>query len=166
MLKNIKIVCCFFVINCNNEFLTKTKLNKLFYYLDFICFRDNEKNVTGDNYIKMQYGPVPSEIEKVKKELEKENLIEIKRDNKLNQDGSEYFKETYKSKVKTINESLFSEYEKKLLECIKNEFTDYDINKIVLTTHLEAPWVYTKDNEIIDYKLSYDIEFFENELKN
>jgi len=41
----------YFIENCNNKFLGKTKLNKLFYYLDFIYYRDHKVSVTLDIYI-------------------------------------------------------------------------------------------------------------------
>lgn len=54
---------------------------------------------------------------------------------------------------------VFNKKEQKLLENIKNTFTEYDTKQIVLQTHLEKPWGFTEEGQEIDYKLSNDIDF-------
>ena len=55
---------------------------------------------------------------------------------------------------------VFNKKEQQLLENIKNTFTEYDTNQIVLQSHLEALWSFTEEGQEIDYKLSNDIDFF------
>jgi|SRR3989344_780791 len=144
----------YFFKYCNNKYLGFTKLNKLFYYLDFINYRDREKPVTGDFYIHNHYGPTPSELNSILSEMVEDGEIEIKKDP---------FEDSYVASFafkKEPNENVFSDEEKKLLSSICKEFLDWSTDKIVEQTHLESPWFYSKPFERVDYKYSSDIEFF------
>ncbi len=142
----------YFIKKCNNSFLGATKLNKLVYYLDFLSYRDRKKSVTNDVYCSKQYGPVPKSIDFIKKYLEKQNSIEIKKKKE---------REEYISK-KDSDLGVFDDYEKRLLMKICNEFLDYDTNKIVAQTHLEGPWFYSKNGSEITYDYASSIEVLEN----
>ena len=48
----------YFIAHCGNEKLGITKLNKLFYYLDFISYRDRKESVTGEIYKHLPMGPI------------------------------------------------------------------------------------------------------------
>ena len=52
----------YFISQCNNEKLGITKLNKLFYYLDFISYRDRGDSITGEKYIRLPMGPYASKL--------------------------------------------------------------------------------------------------------
>src|SRR3989344_1196674 len=65
----------YFIKYCNNQYLHKTKLNKLMYYFDFISYRDNKKSATGDQYVHQEYGPVPSKIDDVIISLKSDGVI-------------------------------------------------------------------------------------------
>ena len=39
------------------------KLNKLFYYLDFISYRDRRTTVTGETYVHLSKGPLATSLE-------------------------------------------------------------------------------------------------------
>jgi len=141
----------YFIENCNNKFLGKTKLNKLFYYLDFIYYRDHKVSVTRDIYICEQFGPVPKMIDLIKSESIKLNLIKTEIiDDKI-------CKEKYHL-LKNPNLNCFNSAEKILLNKICNHFKSYSTDKIVDQTHFEAPWFYSKLYEQIDYNYANDID--------
>lgn len=152
----------YFVKECNNIFLGKTKLNKLLYYLDFISYRDRQKSVTGDVYICQMYGPVPKKLYLIKKKMDGKDFL-IKQENmKIENDGTETFREFYETiPNKTFNLNIFDKYEQALLESIVREFKEYPTPKIVTQTHFEAPWFFAKKNDVVDYNYASDIEFFE-----
>jgi len=60
----------FFISHCGNEKLGITKLNKLFYYLDFISYRDREESITGETYVHLPMGPVASQLKESEVVLE------------------------------------------------------------------------------------------------
>lgn len=143
----------FFVENCNNAYLGKTKLNKLFYYLDFIYYRDNKKSVTGDVYTCLNYGPVPQDIDEIISMAKKEGWITVR----------EVCLDTRKVEFKSNKNydlGVFNKKEIELLNNICNEFKNVKTSEIVDQTHLEAPWFYAEMYDEIDYNYSNDIELF------
>ena len=144
----------YFLENCNNKFLGKTKLNKLFYYLDFVYYKNNKKSVTGDIYFCEQFGPVPSCLDSIKNDAIKQKLIRVEIINI----------QTKKEKYHLLEKpdlSCFNCKELELLQKICEKFKSYNTNKIVDQTHFEAPWFYAELYEKIDYKYSNDIEILD-----
>jgi hypothetical protein len=71
----------FFITECGNEHLGIMRLNKLFYYLDFVSYRDRQKSVTGETYKHLPKGPFADMLEEeILQPAEKNGLIERKRD--------------------------------------------------------------------------------------
>ena len=148
-------ILLFFIKECNNQYLGLVKLNKLFYYLDFIFYRDNKKSVTGDIYISKEYGPVPSQINNIIFEAKKKKFISIKE--QINKGR----KKTVFKALKNYKLDILDDKEKNLLNQIVKEFKNYSTDKIVDQTHLEAPWFYADLYDEIDYNYANDIEFFQ-----
>lgn len=146
----------YFIKYCNNQYLGKTKLNKLLYYLDFISHRDSNESFTGDKYIHKDYGPVPADIDDMLIDLANEGVIET---SVVDYKDGETFKFQLK-KEKELDENIFSASQKKLLKNICDEFAGWSTDKIVTQTHLEAPWFYSKPYQVVDYSYSKDIDFF------
>ncbi len=146
----------YFIKYCNNQYLGKTKLNKLLYYLDFISFRDTTKTVSGDSYVHQEYGPVPTHMDQVLTELKTKGIIETEA---MPYKDGEMIRFQIK-KTDSLNENLFSKDQKILLKEICDEFGSWSTDKIVTQTHLEAPWFFSKPFEIVDYKYAEDIDFF------
>ena len=146
----------YFISNCGNEKLGLTKLNKLFYYLDFISYRDKKESVTGETYVHLQMGPFAAQLQnKIIKEAEKQKLIT------QDKDESTKFGKRNRYQALTVPEvSVFSGYEKKLLNYICVTFKDWNTDQMIAQTHSEAPWVFSEANKSLDYKNADDIEFF------
>ncbi len=148
----------YFVSNCSNEKLGITKLNKLFYYLDFISYRDNKESVTGETYLHLQMGPFASELQdKIIKEAEKQKLITQDEDESL-----KFGKRNRYHALATPDISVFSDYEISLLKFICKTFKNWNTDQMIAQTHSEAPWVFSEVNKSLDYKNADDIEFFMN----
>jgi uncharacterized phage-associated protein len=154
--KRYKNAVLYFIKYCNNRFLHATKLNKLFYYLDFVSYRDTGKPVTGDIYIHEKYGPVPASLDKILATLKAEKLIDTKAGSYKDGEITNFIL----TDEKQIDESVFSSDQKTLLKQICDEFGSWPTDKIVAQTHLEAPWFYSKPWDVVDYKYSKDIEVF------
>ncbi len=146
----------YFIKYCNNNYLGKTKLNKLLYYLDFISFRDTKNPVSGDIYIHQEYGPVPSHMDEILTELKEEGAINTQT---VTIKNGEMIKFEINN-PKALNEEVFSEEQRKLLKNICDEFGSWSTDKIVTQTHLEAPWFFSKPFERVDYSYAKDIDFF------
>lgn len=146
----------FFVENCNNDHLGIMKLNKLFYYLDFISYRDRHQTVTGETYAHLPKGPFAKELEpEIITEAVKSGAIEHQ------EEASEKFGKRNRFKIiESANLDVFDNYEKKLLFNICEEFSNWKTGQMVAQTHSEAPWVFSEANQDLDYEEADDIEFF------
>lgn len=146
----------YFISYCSNEKLGITKLNKLFYYLDFISYRDRKESVTGETYVHLQMGPFAVQLQdKIIKEAKEKKLIIQKKDESLK------FGERNRYQVLAIPDvSVFDDYEKELLDNICKTFKEWKTDQMIAQTHSEAPWVFSDANKSLDYKNADDIEFF------
>jgi hypothetical protein len=55
--------------------LGATKLNKVLYFSDFLSFLNYGSSITGETYVKQQFGPVPKRILAILEKLRKANRI-------------------------------------------------------------------------------------------
>lgn len=149
----------FFIAECGNERLGIMKLNKLFYYLDFISYRDRGKSVTGETYMNLPKGPYARSLEeKIIKDAQQKKLIERK------EDASEkYGKRNRFAALEKYDHKVFDEYEQNLLRYLCTTFKSWSTDEMVAQTHSEAPWVFSKPSKPLDYKNADDIEFFTQE---
>lgn len=146
----------YFISHCGNEKLGVTKLNKLFYYLDFISYRDKKESVTGEKYVHLQMGPFAVQLQdRIIKEAEKRKLITQDKDESV-----KFGKRNRYQALSVPDISVFSGYEKKLLRYICETFKDWNTDQMIAQTHSEAPWVFSEANRSLDYKNADDIEFF------
>ena len=56
---------------------SKTKLNKILYFADFIAFAKYHKPITGVAYQRLQYGPVPEPMHRLQGEMAAEDDIKV-----------------------------------------------------------------------------------------
>jgi uncharacterized phage-associated protein len=153
-----KNIVLFFIKNCRGEHLGKVKLNKLFYYLDFISYRDRGKTITGDIYRHKQLGPVPEHLQKqILPELENEGKIEITPKSIKNGD---YISNSYEI-LKDPDMSCFDEQDINLIESVCEKFNYWTDDELIQQTHFEAPWFYSDSDEELNLEYSKDIEFLQ-----
>ena len=130
--------------------ITKTKLAKLLYLSDFAWFYENFESMSGMQYRKITYGPVPDTFFRVLDELEVSGKINV--DRKIFE-GKEMFlvgeSESNKNeKIKTL-----SKEESALMEKIGKKWKDKKTQEIVNFTHNQLPYSLCRDNEFIPYEL-------------
>ena len=146
----------YFISQCNNEKLGITKLNKLFYYLDFISYRDRGDSITGEKYIRLPMGPYASKlVDKIIPIAEEENLITQTKDK-----SSKFGKRSRYEALVDFDLSVFDDYEKELLSYICETFKNWTTDQMIAQTHVEAPWVFSEPSKALDYNNADDIEFF------
>lgn len=146
----------YFISKCGNERLGIMKLNKLFYYLDFISYRDRNRSVTEETYLHLPKGPFAASLEKeIIGSARKAKLIDHQEDQ-----SEKYGKRNRFRALKSYDPSVFDEYEKKLLHYLCEHFRDWSTDQMVAQTHSEAPWVFSGQGKSLDYKQADDIEFF------
>lgn len=145
----------FFLEKINNQYLGKTKLMKLLYFLDFGFYENHGESITNDKYVWYPHGPFPSRADTVLNYMERNNLIErstIKFGMKK--------QERYIANEK-FNRSYFSSEEMQAIERVAINFEDYSTQAIEDEAHRDIPWLLSKPpggekvgQGYIDYELA------------
>lgn len=132
--------------------IQKTKLLKEMFYADFINYKNTGASITGLEYAKINFGPVPDDYEKIINECTKNNLIkydiEFKNENEYHNI----------KRIAKIDKSVFSEDEIKTIKYIKDFFNEFNSKDIVKFSHEEKAFKETKFSKPISYDYAFDIE--------
>ena len=130
----------------------KTKLLKELFYIDFSCYKENGYSITGLEYARINYGPVPDNYEIILSKLYDDNLITL----------IEKYNENYQEDIITLNKEIktnnLTQEEKKLISRIKNYFEKFSVKEIVQFSHNEKAYIETKPKDIISYDYSFDLQ--------
>lgn len=141
-------VILFFLAHANNSKLGKTKLMKLFYFLDFGFYERYKRAITNSTYVNYQYGPIPTEAERVIREQKKEHQIKT-------------FQSTYHRKTQTrftalaeFNSKIFDQKELDFMWAIARTFSPLNADEMTKLAHSETPWHTTPPGEYVSYELA------------
>lgn len=132
--------------------ILKTKLLKEMFYADFLNFKNATESITGLEYAKLPFGPVPDQFEKILEQCQVEGYI----DNKI-KFSDDYESITFYSK-KPFNDSLFDKDELEIMGNVKEKFKDFKSKEIVDYSHKEKAFIDTKPFSRISYDYSFDID--------
>lgn len=140
----------FFANKIQNGTLGKLKMMKLLYFLDFDFFEKYGRSVTGDEYLRFEKGPVPHLAEKFLKEMNGKDIKIVKR--KI---GDGFNDQQHIEALKEFDLSVFDKEEIFMLSEIANKWERFSGSEMKSASHGEAPWLATRENEVIDYNLAY-----------
>jgi transcriptional regulator with XRE-family HTH domain len=127
--------------------ITKTKLAKLVYLADFAWFYSHLKSMSGMQYRKIQYGPVPDSYFRAIDELFEDGQIGIT----PTPDGAMLISQTrHGAKIPL---SQISKDENSLIENISKKWRDKNTKEIVAFTHNQLPYLMANDEEFVSYGL-------------
>ena len=130
----------------------RTKLLKEMFYADFLFYKENCKSITGLEYCKLPFGPVPDRFETILSKGYQEDIIDYK---PVITPSKEYYEITSKKK---FNKDLFTKEELEVLDKIKKYFKNYNAKEIVDYSHKEKAFIDTNKCEKISYDYSFDID--------
>jgi len=139
-----------FLRSCNTKGdgkVPKTKLAKLLYLADFSYYYINAKSMSGMQYRKLQYGPVPDLYFRALDELEEEGRIE--RDSKR----SDIILISENNGSKKVPLEKLQKKEMALITKIAKKWEDKKTREIVNFTHNQLPYKVCSPDEIIPYEL-------------
>lgn len=169
-IEKLKAIILFFCTYTEPKFLGKVKLMKLIYFLDFMHVKKYVSPVTYDNYVHLNFGPIPSTILNLVGEVsddfdnaELSDVISIERkpeadihrivpSRKFNRDDAKYF----------------SESELKMMKAVCARYGKSNTKTIEEASKKEAPYIKTVSGENISYVLAakdLDCEVSEEEIK-
>jgi transcriptional regulator with XRE-family HTH domain len=127
--------------------VTKTKLAKLLYLADFGWFYNKLESMSGMQYRRNLYGPVPDMYFRALDELESKGQITIDK----TADGPQMISETKTAATNKLDQ--IGENEMDLIKKISAKWKIKRTNEIVTFTHNQLPYKICEDNEIIPYGL-------------
>lgn len=148
--KKYKNAILFFAKKIQNGTLGKLKLMKLLYFLDFDFFEKYGRSVTGDEYLRFEYGPVPRMGEKILKKMSGNEIKITKRKMALGLNDQMHIEA-----LKDFDINVFAKEELLMLEEVADKWEKFVGAEMKNASHGEAPWIATKPNGVIDYNLAY-----------
>lgn len=128
----------------------KTKMNKLLFYADFLCFRELGVSMSGARYKAIPYGPVPDKFQTLFENLAETNVIDLLY-TPLDNGGRK--EKLIGREDRPFNLNLFTETEISFLEQIAARFLDTSPSDIVDLSHKEIGWL---ANEAAKNFIPYD----------
>jgi putative zinc finger/helix-turn-helix YgiT family protein len=129
----------------------KTKLNKLFFYLDFSHFRKYGHSLSGLEYRAIQIGPVPYRFDLIFQEAESNGYVE--RSINLMRD---FVSEQFLPSVKNFNPEIFTEEEINSMKEVAERFKTTSTKDIIDLSHQEEAWIAEeRQKNMINYNYSF-----------
>ena len=130
--------------------VTKMKLAKLLYFADVEHLLMYGRPITGDRYIKMEHGPVPSN-----------GYDLIKRNDRASREDQELFDDFLEARGNTLvaksdpNLLCLSETDIEALDSIVRKFGSATAKQLRDLSHRDQAWIEAKDNTEIDYRVVF-----------
>ncbi len=126
-----------------NGKITKIKLAKLVYLVDFAKFYKFLVPMTGFEYKKLPFGPVTVEFFSVLEYMIAHGIILEEKKGAAN----------FFSLIEEPEKEQLSEPEIELIKEIAQKWCQHNTESIVDFTHEQLPWKISRDNEVIPYEL-------------
>ena len=124
----------------------KTKLAKLLYLADFGWYHENLESMSGMQYRKIAYGPVPDEYFRIVDELYRKGKLDIEP-----KDRAILISPTRTGKREP--DDNLSAKEKRFIAKIAKKWKNKKTQEIVAFTHNQMPYRFCGEGEIIPYEL-------------
>lgn len=133
----------------NNLNVGKTVLYKLLYFIDFNFYEKYEEQLIGAEYRKGKYGPVPTDFDKIIKDMLNKKEISI-----VEKRYYDYIIKKYIPMRKPDVSALKPE-EKEVIDEVIKKFSNYGAKEISEYSHGDVPWIATDFGDKIDYELVF-----------
>jgi len=127
----------------------ETVLYKLLYFSDFNYYELYEEHLTGAQYRKLPFGPVPKNLDSILNQMiEKKQLQRVK---------MEYHNlpQTRYLPLEKANLTELKASEKEVIDRVIEQMSDWSAAAISNYSHKDLPWLVSKDGEDINYELAF-----------
>jgi len=129
--------------------VSRTVINKLLFYVDFLNFKTTTVSLTGTAYRRLQYGPVPSDYGQLLDRMEAEGLLTCREQEYPNDNTGFYYQAGSEADSLDIE---FTQHEMRVLEHVAETFRDCTAKVISERSHQESAWRDTEDKQLISYQ--------------
>lgn len=127
----------------------ETVLNKLLYFIEFNFYERYEEHMIGATFKKLQFGPVPQDMDLVLGRMETEGMVKM-----FKADYHGFLQKRYMPLAKPdLQELRASEIE--IIDQVINQLSDFSARSISDYSHKDLPWKATQDGDVIDYELAF-----------
>lgn len=127
----------------------ETVLYKLLYFSDFNYYELYEDHLTGANYRKLPFGPVPQKMDSILQQMIAHNQVQRVKTLYHGYPQTRYLP-LEKSNLKELRAS-----EKEIIDRVIEQFSDWSATAISDYSHKDLPWLASKEGEDIDYELAF-----------
>ena len=127
----------------------ETVLYKLLYFSDFNYYELYEEHLTGAEYRKLPYGPVPQKMDAIINQMiDKGQLQRVK---------TEYhgYSQTRYLPLEKPNLTELRASEKEIIDRVIEQMSDWSASAISNYSHKDMPWLASKEGEEINYELAF-----------
>lgn len=128
----------------------KTKMNKLLFYADFLCFRELGVSISGARYKAIPFGPVPDKFQTLFENLAETDVIDLLY---TPLDNGSRKEKLIGKEDRPFNPNLFSSTEISFLDKVASKFIDTTPSDLVEISHKEKGWI---ENETAKGFIPYD----------
>ena len=127
----------------------ETLFNKLLYFSDFDYYEKYEEHLTGSQYRKLPYGPVPQMLESI--------ISRMIKNGQLQRIKTVYhgYPQTRYIPMEKADLTRMSAAEKEIIDQVIDRFSDWSAAAISEYSHKDMPWKASEEGEIIDYELAF-----------
>ncbi|MDH5604129.1 MAG: DUF4065 domain-containing protein [Cyclobacteriaceae bacterium] len=127
----------------------ETVLYKLLYFSDFNFYETYEEHLTGAQYRKLPYGPVPQNLDTL--------ITDMMKKGQLQRIKTEYhgYPQTRYIPLKKADLTKMTAAEKDIIDRVIERFSDWSASAISDYSHKDMPWKATEEGDFIDYELAF-----------
>ena len=134
---------------------TKTMMNKLLFYSDFLHYKRTGFSISGTRYVAHNYGPVPNRFYGIFDYLTHNHIVAFS----VEDFGNGYVGERFCSTNRSFNHDVFSEAEIFSLKRVYNTFKKFSATQIMNISHEELAWIDNeKERTLIDYNYGFELK--------
>jgi uncharacterized phage-associated protein len=134
--------------------VTQTKLYKLLFYADYLCFRTISRSLTGALYRRMPYGPVPVAFSDLRARLEGEDYVLVNEVTYMNGYAGEEFRPGPRASEIKVE---FTKDELLVLTYVKDQLGGLQPSVISNKSHEETAWKDTPEKAVISYEKAKEL---------
>lgn len=143
----------------------ETVLYKLLYFSDFNYYELYEEHLTGAEYRKLPYGPVPQKLNTIINQMiDKGKLQRVK---------TEYhgYPQIRYLPLEKADLTGLKASEKEVIDKVIEQMSDWSAAAISNYSHKDMPWLASKEGEVINYELvfyrdtPFSVRNYENEIE-
>lgn len=122
-----------------------TKLNKILFYSDFMYYAKHGRPITGEEYLKQQFGPISKHLKAVREVMDGHDLHVFKR-------PLLRYEQTRTIPTREANLRLFEAAEIEMIDYVIDALRHHDAESVSELTHMLKGWQMTPTGGTIPYE--------------